>query len=63
MENAYRGEEFSDISNALVQLKSNNNSPNPEENISLQTLLPGNNTNKKDYLLKIFRKYIQPGSL
>ena len=61
-ENAYRGEEFSNIAAALIQVRNNNNSLNPELNITLRDLISGSD-NKKEYISKLFDKYIKDGSL
>ena len=61
-ENTYRGEEFSNIAAALTQVRNNNNSLNPEVNITLRDLISGSD-NKKEYISKLFDKYVKDGSL
>lgn len=61
-ENAYRGEEFDNISKSIIQVKNNNAALMPDIKITLQDLISGSD-NKKDYIAKIFDKYVKTGSL
>lgn len=61
-ENAYRGEEFDNISKSIIQVKNNNASLMPDIKITLQDLISGSE-NKKDYIARVFDKYVKSGSL